>query len=408
MPFLVRLKSIERDLKLLWFALLCLMYGFGVYSACFFNFATEVLKIQPQQIGIVESIRETPGFLCVLVAALSMQVAEPVVASLAFVLMVIGMGAYAWIGSVHSLMLWSFVWSIGLHTWMPLQSSMVMNLAREGQKGKRLGQTACVGSVGAVSGMLTVMIFGGALTYPKWFLLGSAAMAIAAVAMFAVRRDIGHPDKPRFVWKRRYRLYYGLTFLEGCRKQVFFTFALYALTKVYHTHLRTIALLMVVNGVVNIFGAPRVGRLIDRIGERKILLVSYAALILVFIGYAQIRHAHVLYILYCLDNLFYLSTTCLTTYLQKIADPEDVMPSLSLGVTLNHTAAVSVPLIGGLLWASLGYPVTFLGGAVVVAISLSLAARVPVHKCAPVSHSERSEESAFPASEEADSSRCLE
>ena len=380
MSLLARFKSVERDLKLVWFALACLMYGFGVYSACFFNFATEVLRIEPEALGMVEAIRETPGFLCVAVAALTMRIVEPVLGSIAFCLMVVGMGAYAWVGNVHSLMLWSFVWSIGLHTWMPLQSSIVLNLAREGQKGKRLGQTACVGSVGAVSGMLTVMIFGHALGYAKWFLLGSAAMAVAAVAMFAVRRDIGHPDKPRFVWKRRYRLYYALTFLEGCRKQVFFTFALYALTKVYHTHLRTIALLMVVNGVVNIFGAPRVGRLIDRIGERKILLVSYASLILVFIGYAQIRHAHVLYILYCLDNLFYLSTTCLTTYLQKIAEPQDVMPSLSMGVTLNHTAAVLVPLIGGFLWASLGYPVTFLGGAVVVAISLSLAARVPVHK----------------------------
>ncbi|MGC8862427.1 MAG: hypothetical protein ACP5R5_06580, partial [Armatimonadota bacterium] len=120
MSFLVRVRSIERDLKLVWFALLCLMYGFGIYSACFFNFATEVLKIKPHEIGIVESIRESPGFLCVLVAALSMRIAEPMVASFAFVLMVIGMGAYAWVGSVHSLMVWSFVWSVGLHTWMPL------------------------------------------------------------------------------------------------------------------------------------------------------------------------------------------------------------------------------------------------------------------------------------------------
>lgn len=367
----------DRDLKILWLALLCLMYGFGVYSACFFNFATEILRIKPHEIGIVESIRETPGFLCVLVTALSMHIAEPVVASLAFCLMVIGTGAYAWIKSVHALMIWSFVWSVGIHTWMPLQSSMVLALAREGEKGKRLGQTSCVGSLGAVAGMLTVLSLGNSLEYSTWFLVGSGSMACAAVAMLFVRRDIGHPDKPRFVWKRRYRLYYLLTFLEGCRKQVFFTFALYALTKVYHTRLRTIALLMVINSIVNIIGAPRVGRLIDRIGERKILITSYTALILVFLGYAYIRHAHVLYVLYCLDNLFYLSTTCLTTYLQKIANPEDVMPSLSLGVTLNHTAAVLVPLIGGFLWASLGYPITFTGGAVVVAISLVLASRVP-------------------------------
>jgi predicted MFS family arabinose efflux permease len=129
-------------------------------------------------------------------------------------------------------------------------------------------------------------------------------------------------------------------------------------------------------------GYPIVGKLIDRIGERKILLASYSSLIMVFVCYATIRHAPILCALYCLDNLFYLSTTCLTTYIQKIAALEDLMPTLSLGVTLNHTAAVVVPLIGGFLWASLGYPVTFFGGAVVVFISLLMAARAPRHKVA--------------------------
>lgn len=374
---LSRVESLNRDLKLVWIALAFQMYGFGVYNATFYNFATETLRIKPTELGMLEAVRELPGFLCVLVAALTMRLMEPLLGSIAFMMMVVGMGAYAWVGSIHTLMIWSFVWSIGLHTWMPLQSSMVLSLAGEGKEGRRLGQTACVGSIGAVGGMVTVMILGHALTYGRWFLFGSGAMAIGAVVLFFVRRDIGYPDKPRFVWKPRYRLYYWLTFLEGCRKQVFFTFAVYSLTKVYHTHLRTIAMLMVINGIVNTIFAPKLGRLIDRIGERRILVVSYTALIFVFIGYAEIKHADVLYVLYCLDNFFYLSTTCLTTYLQKIAEPEDVMPSLSLGVTFNHTAAVIVPLIGGYLWASLGYPVTFYGGAAVVAISLLLAAKVP-------------------------------
>lgn len=381
MPHIIaRLRGVRRDLKFLWAAVFCLMFGFGIYGATFFNFATEVLKVQPREIGVVEAIRETPGFLCVLVAALTMRVAEPVLGSISLVLMTIGLGAYAWVGGVHSLVVWSFVWSVGLHTWMPIQSSLVMHLSDDGAKGKRLGQTACIGSIGGVLGMAAVMIVGLRLPYPQWFLLGSASMGVAALAMLMVRRDIGSADKPRFVWKPRYSLYYALTFLEGCRKQVFFTFAVYALTKVYSTQLRTIALLMVVNHLVNIFGAPRVGRMIDRIGERKILITSYTALIAVFLGYAIVEHAHVLYVLYCLDNLFYLSTTCLTTYLQKIAAPEDLMPTLSLGVTLNHTAAVLVPLIGGFLWASFGYQVTFYGGAVVVAISLLLARRVGERK----------------------------
>jgi len=372
----IRPTSPSRNLKLVWIAVFSLGLGFGIYGATFFNFITEFIKIQPRQLGWLEATRELPGFLCFVVAALTMRIAEPLLSTFAFLLMALGLALMSTVHAVPALMLCSFVWSVGLHTWMPLQSSITMHLAEAHEKGKRLGQTAGSWSLGAVTGMAAVLIVGLHLSYQSWFLMGGGFYAVAAYLMSRVRRDIGHVDKPRFVLKSRYRLYYALTFLEGCRKQVFFTFAVFALTKVYHTPLRIIALLMLVNGLVNMFGAPVVGRLIDRIGERKILLTSYAALIFVFIGYAEIRHAHVLYVMYCLDNLFYLSTACLTTYLQKIAAPEDLMPTLSMGVTMNHIAAVLVPLIGGYLWASLGYPVTFKGGAIVVFLSLLLASRV--------------------------------
>lgn len=384
LQFLLRLKGVNRDLKLLWVAVFCLMLGFGIYTSSFFNFATEILHIDPSSIGRVEAIRETPGLLCVLVAAITMRVAEPSLASIAMTLMAAGLAAYTRVNSIQSLMIWSFVWSIGMHTWMPIQSSLAMHLADASSKGKRLGQTAAAGSIGSVVGISAVMSFSHALRYQTWFLLAAVSMVVAACVMLFVRRNIGHSEKPRFVFRWKYSLYYALTFLEGCRKQVFFTFAPYALTKVYHTPLRTMALLTLINNVVNMIAFSPVGRMIDRIGERRILLTSYSALIAVFMCYATIRVAPILCVLYCLDNFFYLSTTCLTTYIQKVAAPEDLMPTLSLGVTMNHGAAVFVPLIGGVLWASLGYPVTFRGGAVVVAISLILAARVPRHKVVKV------------------------
>lgn len=372
-----------RDLKLLWLAVFSLGFGFGIYNASFFNYVTEILNIQPEQLGKVEAIRELAGFMCVFVAALAMRVAEPLLSALAFFLMAIGLAAISAVSTIPALMLWSFVWSVGIHVWTPLQSSITLDLAEDGSKGKRLGQTAAANGLGALLGMASVLKLGHSFTYPTWFLIGGGAYAIAGFVMLTLRRDIGQVSKPRFVWKRKYRLYYILTFLEGCRKQVFFTFAVYALTKVYNTHLQTIALLMVINGIVNMFGAPILGKMIDRIGERKILLVSYVTLIFVFIGYAEIKNAHVLYVMYCMDNLLFLSTYCLTTYLEKIADPGDLMPTLSMGVTMNHIAAVLVPLIGGFLWASCGYPITFRGGAVVVIISLVLATAIkPARKVA--------------------------
>lgn len=194
--------------------------------------------------------------------------------------------------------------------------------------------------------------------------------------MFMISRDIGHKEKPRLVLKRRYSLYYLLTFLEGCRKQVFMTFAIYALVRNYGTPLQVVAILMIINNILNFILAPRVGRLIDRIGERKVITFCYAALIPVFVGYALIKVPGVLYVLYCMDSLFFLGSIGLSTYLHKIADPADLMPSLAMGVSMNHAAAVAVPVIGGFMWLKYDYPTTFLGGAVIVAISVLAATRI--------------------------------
>ena len=372
--------AVSRDLKRLWAAVFFLFLGFGIYAACSANFATEIIKIWPMGIGILEAVREVPGFLCVFVAALTMRIVEPILGSLAFTLIAGGVGAYATVHGVPSLLVWSFVWSVGLHTWMPISSSLTLNLAGEHDKGKRMGQTAGFGSVGGVLGMLAVARIGHGLGYPQWFVVAGALIAVGAFIMLTLRRDIGHMDKPRLVWKPKFRRYYLLSLLEGGRKQVFFTFAPYTLTMIYHTPLNIMATLMVINGVVGIVGAPLVGRLIDKIRERRILLVSYSCLIVVFLLYGIVHRAPILYVLFCLDNLFYLSTTCLTTYVQRIAGPEDLMPTLSMGVTMNHVAAVMVPLIGGLLWSRFSYPIMFYAGGVVVILSLFVVGGMRVGK----------------------------
>lgn len=130
--------------------------------------------------------------------------------------------------------------------------------------------------------------------------------------------------------------------------------------------------------------ASWVGRLVDRIGERKVLMFCYTALIGVFIGYATIKIPHILYVFYCLDSLFFLGSIGLTTYIEKITEHHDLMPTLAMGVSMNHGAAVTVPLIGALLWNTLGYPATFFGGAVIVIISVFMANKIrlpeSVHK----------------------------
>lgn len=366
----------SRDLRLLALATFCLAFGFGAYMATVTNFVVEVLRIQPHQQGIVESIREVPGFLVVLVAALTMRISEPRLAAGALALVSVGMAAYMKVNTFTSLVFLSLIWSVGVHGWMTLQPSMALSLSEPGSRGRRLGQLAAVSAVGTILGMALVLLAVEKAGMRAMFGGAGVVIALGAVTVGTISRDLGHKQKPRFVWKRRYSLYYTLTFLEGCRKQVFMTFAVFALVLNYGTRVETVAILMIINNVMNALLASRVGRLIDRVGERKVLSFCYAALIPVFIGYALIKVPTVLYVLYCLDSLFFLGSLGLNTYLHKIADPGDLHPSLAMGVSMNHAAAVIVPVTGGYLWKSFDYPTTFLAGAAIVAISVIMALRV--------------------------------
>ena len=400
----------SRDLRLLSFTVFCVSFGWGAYFSTFNNFAVETLNLRADQLGMLESLREVPGFLMVFVAALMMRVAEPILGAIALGLVALGICGYSTVNSVPTLIVFSLVWSVGIHGWMPLSPSMTLSLAAEGRQGRRLGQMGSIGALGTICGMAMVFILAKVLHFSSIFVISGTVVGIGAVAVSMISRDIGHKQKPRFVFRKRFSLYYLLVFLEGCRKQVFITFAIFVLVRQFGASLRTVALLMIVNSVTNLILAPRFGRLIDRIGEKKVLLVCYSLLIPVFIGYATVNSTLVmnalhgidamfamdltswilryytageltlgaLCCLYFADNLLFLGSIGLTTYLHKIADPSDVMPSLAMGISVNHAAAVIVPVVGGLLWTRLGYQVTFYGGAGIVALSVLAVCRMRI------------------------------
>ena len=157
------------------------------------------------------------------------------------------------------------------------------------------------------------------------------------------------------------------------------TFALYLLVRDHGSSVQTVAILGLVNGVISIAAVYQLGRLIDRFGERPILMIAYGALALIFVGYAVIPFVAALFVLYVLDNLFFSADTGVTTYLGKISvDPADLRPSLVTGMTVNHIAAVIIPITGGILWEAYGHWVPFIGGAILAVASLALSSRIRV------------------------------
>ena len=206
--------------------------------------------------------------------------------------------------------------------------------------------------------------------YEGLFVLAGLAAVLGGVTLLFATRKVPADEHKGILLKREYALYYLLNFLGGCRKQMFITFAIFALVKVHGMPVETTLVLAFVNQFLITLSAPILGLMVDRFGERIMLSASYIGLIFVFLGYGLIEHRPTLYVLYCIDNLIFFGSIALTTYIYKIAPQRDLKPTLSMGVTMNHVAAVIAPLVGGVVWHLFGYQIIFFAGSVLAFISL--------------------------------------
>lgn len=364
------MQSWNRDFRLL----ACGIFGvgafFGILFPLFNNFIVDQIGIEPHELGYMESLREVPGFLNALFTGVTIYFAPPIVAGLALIVMGIGMAAYSQVNGFFGILIFSFVWSMGFHAWLPLRATMTLAYSEGEEKGKWFGQLRSVESAATLV-MIGLCLFAtNVFEFEGLFQIGGGIVAIGGVILFFASRRLQTEREHRFVLRRGYWLYYLLSFLEGSRRQIFMTFAIFALVKVFGTDRSVIIKLVLINQVVVLFFAPVIGKLVDKLGERTMLSASYIGLFFVFIGYATLRNVNHLYVLYCIDNFFFVGRIALTTYLNKIAPPKDLKPTLAMGVTMNHVAAVTVPLIGGFAWMTFGYQIIFIGGAIFTIISL--------------------------------------
>ena len=346
---------------------------FGVQLTLQNNFIVAHLGIEPHELGVVEALREVPGFLNFVFLAVMIALSPPVAAAICLVLMGLGVAAFSQVDTIMTFTLFSVVWSIGFHAWHPLSQNMALLFSPVNRKGQALGELRSVESLAWLVTII-VCIFGYAyIGYGGLFILAGVACIFGAYVIFgATRRTVSHLDKS-FLLRKRYWLYYTLQFLQGFRKQMFITFAIFALVKVHSMPVETTMILVLINQILISLTGPWFGRLIDRYGERLMMSVSYIILTLVFLGYATIDHRPTLYALYCVDNLVFFGGIALTTYLNKIATPEDLKPSLSMGVTFNHISSVAAPLLGGFAWHYFGYEVIFFAGSLMAMVSLGFA-----------------------------------
>jgi hypothetical protein len=338
------------------------------------NFLVDEIGVTGFQAGLLEALRESCGIIAFGILAILAGLKEPIIAFLMLVFVWIGLTAYSAVPSYGLVILMSLVWSQGLHIWMPLPNSMALSLAEPGRSGARLGQQQAAGAIGSAIGLVAafVLTIAGVPIRPLYVIAGAAAL-LAAASCLGIPRNMKTPG-PSLVFRKRYFTYYALCLLEGWRKQIAITFAGFLLVKIYHTPLTVMLVLWVAVQAIGYVLSPRVGKLIDRVGERPILIGYYAGLTVLFVGYAFIAQKEILYAIFVIDGASFAFATALTTYVNRIAPPSEHTPTLSVGVAMNHIAAVAMPFLGGILWSTIGYRWAFLIGLPAAAASIAISA----------------------------------
>jgi MFS family permease len=207
--------------------------------------------------------------------------------------------------------------------------------------------------------------------YALYFYLAGGCILAAAILCSRLSTHAAGAPRARLILRREYGLFYLLTFLEGCRRQIFSIFASFALILVYHVPLSAMLALQFINSILIALTAPVIGRVVDRYGERAPLTFYGAALITVFLGYATLENRAALYALFLIDNVLFTFGVGFTTYLHRIARPDELTPCLAMGTTMNHIAAVTVPVSGAWLWYHYqNYQLPFWVGVGIAAVSL--------------------------------------
>ena len=354
--------------------------GFQSWRTLLNNFMVESAALNGSQNGIVQSVREVPGFLSLLVVYVLLVMREHRLAALSVLVMGLGVSLTGLFPSFAGLLLTTLLMSFGFHYYETTNQSLSLQHFKKEIAPWALGKMRSY--IAATNVLVGAFIFlaADAVSYRDLFLLfGGPVVLLAAWALLRnpVRGNALAQTK-RMVLRRRYGLFYALTFMAGARRQIFVAFAMFLAVERFGFTVQEVTALFVVNNLVNVFLGPRIGRWIIRYGERNVLVIEYASLFLIFLGYAVAGNKYQIAALYILDHVFFNFKIAIQTYFQKIADPRDIAPTMAVAFTINHIAAVVIPAAFGLFWLY-DYRIVFVLGAgmCLVSLGLSLAVRVP-------------------------------
>ena len=349
---------------------------FYAWLALLNNFAIEKVAFTGVEIGMLQSLREVPGFLAFTAVFLLLVMSEQTLALISLCILSIGVALTGLFPFEIGLYATTVLMSVGYHYFETVNTSLSLQWLTKAEAPKVLGQLISVKSLAALFSYAMVWLFFSVLmvdystVYLFFGLLGFLLFLWLKFNFPQFENPVEQHKK--LILRKKYWLYYFLTFLSGARRQIFMVFAGFMMVEKFHYNITDIALLYIANHLLNLYLAPKVGSWIARVGERKALTLEYCGLILVFVGYAVVDDADIAAGLYIIDHAFFAMAIAIKTFFQKIADPKDIASTAGVSFTINHIAAVIIPALFGILWM-VNPAAVFYIGAFMAFLSLLLA-----------------------------------
>jgi len=365
--------------KRMYFFLLILTLGNTVgyqgWSLLFTNFAVDVGRLNAADNGFVQSLRELPGLLGFTILPLLLIIKEHRMAALAVLATGLGTALTGLSPSFIGLLCATLLMSFGFHYFEVVNQSLTLQYFDLRSTPLVMGRLRGLAAGGSLIASILVFTLADSVSFALMFsFFGGFCILTGLWALWQNPSDITKPkQRSAIIFRKKYWLFYALTFVSGARRQIFLVFGLFLLVEHFNLGVRTIALIFICNYAINWVLNPLIGRMINAFGERVIISLEYSASFFVFMGYAFTDSALLASILFIVDFIFFNFTIALRTFFQKIADPEDIAPSMALGQTINHICAVIVPALGGYAWVTIGYQAPFFAAMGLTVFSLALA-----------------------------------
>ena len=358
--------------------------AFSVWSALLNNFVIQIADFDGSDIGLLHTVREVPGFLAIGVILIIMFLREQTLGLISLALLGVATALTAYFPSVSGLLIITLISSFGFHYFETVNQSLQLQWLPKEKAPQIIGWLVGAGSIATLIVYLGIIIGWQKLELSFNFIYLTsggltALIAILCLLFFPIFKT-ETKQITKLVLRRRYWLYYALQFLSGARRQIFVVFAGFMMVEKFGFEVHQLTALLLINLAINIFVAPLFGHFIAHFGERRALIIEYLGLVFVFVAYGGIYlfdwGVVLAATLFVLDHLFFGLRMALKTYFQKISAPEDIAPTAAVAFTINHIAAVFLPVLLGLLWL-ISPAIVFMVAALLAFLSFTLALLVP-------------------------------